>query len=156
VSVVGAVSSVFTICGPTKMTDKLTPAQRSVNMSRIKSANTAPEWAVRRLIHSMNYRFRLHRKDLPGKPDIVFPGRKKVIFVHGCFWHQHQREKCADSRLPKSNTPYWTIKLKRNVERDKRNVRLLKCMGWSVLTVWDCETRRCGLLSERIRAFLES
>jgi len=112
-------------------------------MRRIKSVDTSPELLVRRMLWHLGYRYRLHDKRLPGKPDIVFWGRKKVIFVHGCFWHQHYG--CADSKLPKSNTEYWHPKLRRNVERDARAVELLEAIGWRVLIVWDCQTRDTNL-----------
>jgi DNA mismatch endonuclease, patch repair protein len=137
------------------LTDKLSPEQRSVNMRAIKSKDTKPELAVRRLAHSMGYRYRLHRKDLPGKPDLVFPGRKKVIFVHGCFWHQHELEQCLDGRRPKSNTVYWDTKLQRNVERDIRNQEKLREAGWRSLVVWECEIRDVDRIRSCIGSFLD-
>jgi DNA mismatch endonuclease, patch repair protein len=134
--------------------DKLTAAQRSANMARIRSKDTSPEMAVRQLVHAMGYRFRLHRKDLPGKPDLVFPRWRAVIFVHGCFWHQHGAEKCLDGRKPKSNTGYWSAKLDRNVARDAAAQQSLTDAGWTVLTVWECEVRNLGQLRERINDFL--
>ncbi|CAE6916930.1 hypothetical protein R70199_04656 [Paraburkholderia domus] len=122
-------------------------------MRRIKSVDTAPELRVRKMLWHLGYRYRLHDKRLPGKPDIVFWGRKKVIFVHGCFWHQHNG--CADSRLPKSNTEYWHPKLRRNVERDAEVIRLLEAMGWSALIVWDCQTRASDL-QVALMGFIES
>lgn len=136
------------------MADKVTPERRSANMRAIRSKDTAPELAVRRLVHSMGYRYRLHRKDLPGKPDLVFAGRRKVIFVHGCFWHQHPLEQCLDGRRPKSNTGYWDPKLRRNVERDAHHREALKTAGWDVLVVWECECRDVASLSSRITDFL--
>lgn len=127
---------------------------RSENMRRIKSKDTSPEMAVRRLAHSLGYRFRLHRKDLPGRPDMVFPGRKAVVFVHGCFWHQHPSATCSDSRLPKSRLEYWIPKLERNCLRDEKNVADLRQLGWKVLVVWDCETQDMDSLSRRITGFL--
>src|SRR5450631_804879 len=112
------------------MTDKLTPERRSENMRRIKSKGMKPEMAVRRLVHRLGYRYRLHRKDLPGKPDLVFGPKRKVLFVHGCFWHGHELEGCADARRPKSNTGYWNPKLKSNKMRDASNVASLKAAGW--------------------------
>lgn len=123
-------------------------------MRKIKSKNMKPEMAVRRLVHGMGYRYRLHRTTLPGKPDLVFGPRKKVIFVHGCFWHQHARKECLDGKLPKSNTNYWTPKLKRNIERDAANLESLKEMGWSTLVIWECECKSVDMLAPRIRAFL--
>ena len=121
-------------------------------MSAIHSSDTKPELLVRRLVHRCGYRFRLHRKDLPGKPDLVFPGRKAVIFVHGCFWHMHG---CPDVRVPKSNTDYWMPKLMRNRERDTQSVQALTEMGWRVLTVWDCETADLATLEDRLKRFLD-
>src|SRR5258708_32237927 len=120
--------------------DRLTPESRSENMRRIKGKNTKPEMAVRRLVCSLGYRYRLHRKDLPGKPDLVFGTKRKVIFVHGCFWHGHERDGCLDGRWPKSNAAYWHPKLARNKERDAERLTALKKMGWRVLTIWECET----------------
>lgn len=136
------------------MADKLTPERRSANMAQIRSKNTSPEMAVRRLVHAMGYRFRLHRKDLTGKPDLVFPGRRAVIFVHGCFWHQHSAEKCLDGRKPKSNTGYWSAKLDRNVTRDAAAQQSLREAGWSIMTVWECETRNLEKLRGRLDEFL--
>lgn len=135
------------------MADKIDPARRSANMSKIASKNTKPEMVVRRLLHSMSYRYRLHRKDLPGKPDLVFPSRRAVIFVHGCFWHLHPDPACKDTRLPTSRQEYWLPKLQRNVERDKNAEEALLKDGWKVLTIWDCETKAANL-PQRLRAFL--
>jgi DNA mismatch endonuclease (patch repair protein) len=127
------------------MTDKLTTEKRSWNMSRIKGRDTAPELAVRKMLHAAGYRFRLHRKDLPGKPDIVLPKYKTVIFVHGCFWHSHG---CKDSGTPKTNTGFWATKLADNARRDIKNQALLKQQGWNVQVIWECEIRNAiGLLS---------
>ena len=111
---------------------------RSENMRRIRSGGTLPELRVRRALHSLGYRFRLHRKDLPGKPDIVLPRHKVIVFVHGCFWHQHAG--CIDGKLPKTRQEYWLPKLRRNVERDQQVQNALRELGWTVVTVWDCET----------------
>lgn len=124
-------------------------------MRAIKSKDTAPELAVRRLAHCMGYRFRLHRKDLPGKPDLVFPKRRKAVFVHGCFWHQHPLERCLDGRRPKSNTGYWDAKLARNTERDEHNYMSLKELGWEVLVIWECETASTEGLQIKLRDFME-
>lgn len=124
-------------------------------MRAIKSKDTAPELTVRRLAHAMGYRFRLHRKDLPGKPDLVFPKRRKVIFVHGCFWHQHSLERCLDGRRPKSNTGYWDAKLARNVARDAHNQITLEALGWDVLVLWECETAKTEDLRKTLGDFLE-
>ena len=113
--------------------------QRSRNMSAIKSKNTKPEIAVRKLLHSMGYRFRLHRKDLPGSPDIVLPKYKTVIFVHGCFWHRHQNCKYASN--PKTRREFWEKKFKENIERDKKTQEKLKNLGWKTKIVWECEIK---------------
>lgn len=123
-------------------------------MSRIRSRDTKPELVVRRLLHAAGYRYRLHAKDLPGRPDIVFRGRRKAILIHGCFWHQHEEVKCLDGRRPKSNTAYWNDKLQRNVVRDHRNLDLLHKNDWEVLVVWECEMEPTNELLERLRAFL--
>jgi len=136
------------------MVDKVTAARRSVNMSRIRSRDTKPEMAVRRLLHAAGYRYRLHARDVPGKPDVVFRGRHKAIFVHGCFWHQHEQETCLDGRRPRSNTSYWDDKLSRNVERDARNLDLLRKAGWDVLVIWECEMRSADELLARMKSFL--
>ena len=137
------------------MTDKLSPERRSANMAAIRSKDMKPEMLVRSLVHRLGYRFRLHRKDLPGKPDLVFGPRRKVIFVHGCYWHQHADPACLDGRPPKSNTSYWLPKLQRNIERDASNIEALEALGWSVMIIWECETRRDDL-AERLEAFLEA
>jgi DNA mismatch endonuclease (patch repair protein) len=137
-----------------RLTDKLNPAARSDNMRAIKSKNMLPEISVRRIAYGLGYRFRLHVKDLPGKPDLVFRPRKKVIFVHGCFWHQHAKAKCLDGRLPNSNSAYWTKKLLGNVERDRRHVKALRQDGWRVLVIWECETKDEARLAKRLCAFL--
>ena len=123
-------------------------------MRRIRSKDTKPELIVRSLAHRIGYRFRLHRKDLPGNPDLVFSSRRKVIFVHGCFWHQHPEKTCLDSRLPKSNKEYWHEKLARNIERDKTNVEHLSRLGYEVLTIWECETKDQDELKARLIEFL--
>lgn len=135
------------------MADKISSKRRSENMAAIKSKGMKPEMAVRRLVHSIGYRYRLHARDLPGKPDLVFRPRRKVIFVHGCFWHQHAMERCLDGRRPKSNTGYWNPKLEGNVARDKRNREALTQAGWDVLVIWDCETQSPNLQA-RIEKFL--
>ena len=110
---------------------------RSANMRAIRSKDMQPELKVRSIVHRLGYRFRLHRKDLPGKPDLVFPSRRKVIFVHGCFWHSHGSKV---SHTPKSNFDYWGPKLERNVSRDRRNIEALRAAGWRALVIWECET----------------
>ena len=133
--------------------DRLSTEQRSENMRRIRSNDTKPELALRSMLHKLGYRFRLHRKDLPGRPDIVFPGRSKVIFVHGCFWHQHLG--CREGRMPGSRLDYWTPKLERNLVRDAATRKLLEEQGWGVLVVWECELRNSQALSKTMRQFLE-
>ena len=113
-----------------------------------------PEMKVRKLAHRLGYRFRLHVSGLPGKPDLTFPGRRKVIFVNGCFWHQHQDPACKITRLPKSNLEYWKPKLARNVEKDVANVAALRESGWEVLTIWECEAAADEALEHRLQAFL--
>src|SRR3979490_759234 len=117
--------------------DTLNRKERSQRMSLIRNRDTKPELLVRRLIHSCGFRYRLHRADLPGKPDLVFPARRKVIFVHGCFWHQHR---CL-RRKPKSNQDYWLPKLSKNKSRDARHLRELRGAGWSCLVIWECEVK---------------
>jgi len=136
------------------MVDKLTPEERSKNMSRIQSKDTTPEMIVRKLIFSKGYRYRLHRKELPGKPDIILPSKKKIVFVHGCFWHQHNNPKCKIARVPKSKTEYWIPKLERNVERDAEHQKSLRSKGWKVLVVWECETNDVKKLSRKLDRFL--
>lgn len=123
-------------------------------MRQIKSRDTKPELTVRQLAHRLGYRYRLHRRDLPGKPDLVFPGRRKIIFVHGCFWHQHSDEQCRHGRPPRSNEGYWNQKLAKNVARDDRNRRALSDLGWDVLTVWECEVGETAALAETLTRFL--
>lgn len=118
------------------MVDNRTRESRSALMSRIRGKDTAPELAIRRLLHAHGYRYRLHRRDLPGKPDIVFPSRRKVIFVNGCFWHGHG---CRIGKLPKSNKEFWVSKMEGNRARDLRNKTELESKGWKVLTLWQCE-----------------
>ncbi|GAB4142597.1 MAG: very short patch repair endonuclease [Sphingomonadales bacterium] len=138
------------------MADRLDAERRSANMRAIRSKGMKPEMVVRRLVHSMGYRYRLHRKDLPGKPDLVFGPRRKVIFVHGCFWHQHDDPACKLAHAPKSRLDYWQPKLARNKERDAANLAALEALGWQVLTVWECETRQKNhdTLAVRLQAFL--
>ena len=133
--------------------DKITKEQRSHVMRAIKSKDTKPERIVRSLAHSLGYRFRLHRRDLPGCPDLVFVRRNKVIFVHGCFWHGHAR--CAAGHVPKSNSEYWSAKIQRNIARDERSVRRLRAAGWGVMTIWECQTRGIEGMVNRLRRFLQ-
>jgi DNA mismatch endonuclease (patch repair protein) len=132
--------------------DKLTIAQRSEVMSRVRSEDTKPEMAVRSLIHRLGYRYRLHGQELPGKPDLVFPTLGKAIFVHGCFWHGHR---CRSGRnRPSSNTLYWTLKLDGNKKRDRATNLKLRRLGWNVLVLWECELKNEALLQARIESFL--
>lgn len=137
------------------MADTVSPKRRTEIMSNIRAKGMKPEMAVRRLTHAMGYRYRLHRKDLPGKPDLVFPGRRKVIFVHGCFWHQHAGKDCKISRVPQSNRDYWVPKLERNAERDREHQAFLKALGWDVLIIWECQVKDNADLPGKIEAFLQ-
>ncbi|MCB2226682.1 MAG: very short patch repair endonuclease [Desulfarculaceae bacterium] len=136
------------------MTDHLTKKQRSHLMASIHSTDTRPELIVRKLLHSMGFRFRLHRKDLPGKPDIVLPKYSTVIFVHGCFWHQHKN--CKDGRIPETNRSFWETKLKTNVSRDANNVDKLKRMGWNVLIIWQCQLNNLSDLANFLQKELKN
>ena len=136
------------------MPDVFNPEERSRIMAKVRGENTSPERLVRSLIHKMGYRFRLNVKDLPGKPDIVLKKHKKVIFVHGCFWHQH--EGCPHAARPSSNTEYWNKKLDRNMIRDREHMHKLEYLGWNVLIVWECETRDCEKLVDKLKGFLTS
>jgi DNA mismatch endonuclease (patch repair protein) len=122
-------------------------------MRNIRSENTAPELVLRRLLYGLGYRYRLHERKLPGCPDIVFHSRRKVIFVHGCFWHQHSA--CREGRVPSSRTEYWEPKLRRNKERDAAHCAQLRAAGWKILVVWECEMRDIESLTERLREFFE-
>jgi DNA mismatch endonuclease (patch repair protein) len=124
---------------------------RSANMRAIRSKDMQPELRVRRLVHTMGYRFRLHRTDLPGKPDLVFSSRRKVIFVHGCFWHSHN---CKAAHTPKSNLNYWLPKLERNRTRDAIIIEALETQGWQSLVIWECEVRDDLRIKRRVREFL--
>jgi len=132
--------------------DNLTPDERKETMSRVRSKDTKPEWIVRRLVHGMGYRYRLHRSDLPGKPDLVFPKYRKVIFVNGCFWHGHPCR--AGRNRPASHQDYWLPKLEKNKTRDRSHYRRLRKMGWGVMVVWECQIRQTDALKNRIRRFL--
>jgi DNA mismatch endonuclease (patch repair protein) len=135
------------------VTDKLNPDRRSENMRKIRAKNTSPEMLVRRLVHGMGFRYRLHVPGLPGKPDLVFPRLNKIIEVRGCFWHQHG--KCIDSHIPKSRLDYWLPKLQRNQGRDVANLRRLKALGLRVLVVWECEVKNEKKLIAKLRRFLD-
>lgn len=136
--------------------DKITAEKRSKNMSAIRSRDTGPEMQVRRLIHGMGYRYRLHSTKLPGRPDLIFASKKKVIFVNGCFWHQHDDPSCPIARLPKSHKDYWLPKLARNRDRDRDRLDQLKKLGWSILVLWECEIEGKADLKDRIKSFLSS
>lgn len=133
------------------MTDRIQPEVRSRIMRRVRAKDTKSEMAVRRLVHGLGYRYRLHARNLPGTPDLVFAARKKAIFVHGCFWHQHN---CRRGTRPSSNLEFWNVKLELNTERDRRTMAALKEAGWSVLVIWECETRLLEPLITRIKGFL--
>lgn len=136
--------------------DTLTPAERSVRMAKVKGKGSSAEMLVRRLVHGMGYRYRLHGAKLPGKPDLVFSGRKKAIFVHGCFWHRHPDPNCKLARLPKSRHEFWVPKLEGNRDRDLRKLDELEALGWSALTLWECELKDRAFLENEIRTFLDS
>ena len=136
------------------MTDTVTKEKRSEIMSKVHQKNTKIEMVVRKLVHGMGYRYRLHKTELPGKPDMVFASRKKVIFVNGCFWHSH--DNCKLSKPPKSNKDYWIPKLNRNKERDASVNKMLYDLGWDVLTVWECELKTIDTVREKIKRFLEN
>lgn len=140
------------------MADNLTPEQRSVRMSRIRAKDTTPELAVRKALHRLGFRFRLHRSDLPGSPDLVFPSRRKVVLVHGCFWHWHPDPCCPIAKVPKSRQDFWIGKLTRNRERDERTLASLEGLGWSPVTVWECQLRpkAQAMTIARIATFLGS
>ena len=135
------------------MADRLSPEVRSRLMSRIRSKDTGPERAVRSLLHSLGFRFRLHRKDLPGTPDIVLPGRAAVVFVHGCFWHGHA---CKVDKMPKSRTDYWGPKIEANRARDVRKAAKLRRLGWKVVTVYECELKQPERLARRLQTRIGS
>ena len=132
--------------------DTFQPFERSRIMRAVKSCDTKPEMKVRRLIHSLGFRYRLHRSDLPGKPDLVFSSRKKIIFVHGCFWHGHDCKRGA--RIPEANRDYWLRKISHNVERDAKHRIDLERMGWRNFVIWECETKDLQALAKRIQDFL--
>lgn len=129
--------------------DTFTRQERSEIMRRVKSKDTTPERLVQSLLHRLGYRFRLHAAALPGKPDIVLPGRKTVVFVHGCFWHRHAG--CRRASTPTTRTEYWMPKFERTVARDRRNRRLLKKMGWTVIVIWECEVGKPDALSRKLK-----
>ena len=134
--------------------DNLSRAERSEIMARVRSTDTRPELFVRKLVYGLGYRYRLHARELPGHPDIAFRKRRKVIFVHGCFWHRHKG--CALARLPKSRLDFWLPKLEGNRNRDEQNRRALLREGWKVLTIWECQLKSPERMGERIRRFLDA
>lgn len=134
------------------MADTRTAEQRRKIMQAVQGKDTGPEWVVRRLLHGEGYRYRLHDRRLPGRPDIVFPGRRKTIFVHGCFWHGHD---CAKGRLPKTRLDYWAPKIEANRERDARKRADLEALGWTVCVIWQCEIKEIEALKQRLWTFLE-
>lgn len=136
------------------MADRISKEQRSRNMAAIKSGNTKPEMVVRSLLYRLGYPFRLHRKDLPGKPDIVLPKYHTVIFIHGCFWHRHKN--CRNASTPKTNTKFWEKKFNDNIKRDKAVRKKLSDMGWLVFTIWECETKDHSELETKIKSFFSS
>lgn len=135
------------------MADTVDRVRRSANMRAIPSKDTKPELLVRSIAHRLGYRFRLHRRDIPGTPDLAFIGRRKAIFVHGCLWHGHQ---CRRARLPSTNADFWRAKIERNKERDAAVVNKLFEGGWTVLTIWQCEMKDRATLGEKIKTFLEA
>ncbi|MDR3791833.1 MAG: DNA mismatch endonuclease Vsr [Terracidiphilus sp.] len=136
------------------MTDTVDTKTRSEIMRRVHSTNTKPEVQVRSIAHRLGFRFRLHRADLPGKPDIVFPALGKIVFVHGCFWHRHKN--CKEATMPASRREYWEMKLERNATRDKRNNSALRKLGWRVLVVWECQLKTPERVESRLKRFLDS
>jgi DNA mismatch endonuclease Vsr len=130
------------------------PPARRRNLAAVAGKDTAPELSVRRLLHGMGYRFRLHRRDLPGTPDIVLAGRRKIVEVRGCFWHRHPDPACRNAVLPKIRAEWWAAKLARNVARDERNLAALREAGWSVLVLWECEVKDVATLTARLREFM--
>jgi DNA mismatch endonuclease (patch repair protein) len=134
------------------LTDHLEPAARSDLMSRVRSFDTKPELALRHALFAKGFRYRLHRKDLPGKPDIVFPSRRKVIFVHGCFWHQHPG--CKYATIPKSNTDFWVEKFRRNTKRDSTNIADLAKLDWKALVIWQCQIKELDNAVDMATQFL--
>ena len=136
------------------MADTVSSEVRSQIMAKVKSKGMKPELRVRKLLHGLGYRYRLHRSDLPGRPDLVFPARRKVIFVNGCFWHRH--DGCPQVRIPATNRDYWLAKLERNYNRDRCSIAALQEQGWSVMTVWECQLRDIPAATERLVLFLDS
>jgi len=148
------VDKVFCFIRDEDSVDNLSPTERSEIMARVHSRDTRPEMLVRHIVFSLGYRYRLHVRDMPGRPDLVFRKLCKVIFVHGCFWHRHVN--CALARLPKSRQEFWIPKLEGNRMRDKKIVNALRRVGWGVMTIWECQIRKPHLLVDRIRRFLDA
>lgn len=136
------------------MPDIFTKERRSEIMSRISGQNTKPEIVVRKLLHSMGFRFRLHDARLQGRPDVVLPRHKKLIFVHGCFWHGHRG--CKRAKLPTTNVNFWKKKISGNMVRDKKNIKTLKAQGWKVLVIWSCEISKIGMLKKNLGRFMNN
>ena len=134
------------------MVDVFPPSKRSWIMSRVHGKDTKPELVVRSMLHRMGYRFRLHEKKLPGRPDIVLPRHRKVVFVHGCFWHGHKG--CPRATIPETRREFWEKKLSGNIARDELNIRAVREQGWQALVVWECETREPTVLENKLRLFL--
>lgn len=134
------------------MADHLTPEDRSINMSRVRATNTFPELEVRRIAHGLGFRFRLHRRDLPGTPDLVFPRYRVAAFVHGCFWHRH--EGCRRATMPQTRPEFWSKKFAATIERDARQAAELMSMGWKVVTIWECEVKNAKVVADRLRGAL--
>ena len=134
--------------------DIVTPARRSEMMAHIQGRDTVPEVVVRRTAHRLGFRFRLYRKDLPGRPDLVFPRYRAVVFVHGCFWHRHAG--CRFAYDPRSRIPFWTEKFRQNVDRDRRTDDALRSLGWRVQVIWECETRDDSVVVDRLKRFLHA
>lgn len=134
------------------MADSLTPELRSAHMAKIRGKDTKPELIVRRLLHGAGYRYRVHGYRLPGRPDLVFTARRKVVFVHGCFWHHHKG--CKIAHIPKTRHSYWKDKLKTNAIRDKENIKRLRDYGWASIVIWECETKDKGRIFRKLSSFL--
>lgn len=134
------------------MADHVDPATRSRIMAAVHSENTTPELAIRKLVFAMGYRYRLHVAGLPGRPDLVFPGRRKILFVNGCYWHRHRN--CRYATTPKTNVEFWLSKFEANLRRDRANLKALRSLGWQVLTIWQCQLKNPDKLGKKIDAFL--
>jgi DNA mismatch endonuclease (patch repair protein) len=132
--------------------DHVDPATRSRIMAAVHSENTTPELAIRKLVFAMGYRYRLHVAGLPGRPDLVFPGRRKILFVNGCYWHRHRN--CRYATTPKTNVEFWLLKFEANLRRDRANLKALRSLGWQVLTIWQCQLKNPDKLGKKIDAFL--